>query len=65
MLRLITNQKLRPIFNREYRPHLLVEDIQFELPNEEVSKDLIEKIVYFLALNIISCLMYFYKTVKI
>lgn len=37
MLRLITNQKLRPIFNREYRPHLLAEDIQFELPNEEVS----------------------------
>ncbi|XP_076105555.1 pre-rRNA-processing protein TSR1 homolog [Mytilus galloprovincialis] len=35
MLRLITNQKLRPIFNREYRPHLLAEDIQFELPNEE------------------------------
>ena len=37
MVRLITNQKLKPIYFREYRPHLMAENIQFELPYESVS----------------------------
>ena len=37
VLRHITSQKLKPIYYRENRPHLLAENIKFELENDSVS----------------------------
>ena len=36
VLRHITSQKLKPIYYRENRPHLLAENIKFELENDTV-----------------------------
>ena len=36
VMRSITNHKIRPVHYRDNRPHLIAEEIQFELENEEV-----------------------------
>lgn len=36
VLRQLTNQKLRQISYREKRPHMIADEIQFELENAEV-----------------------------
>lgn len=36
VMRNITNQKIKQVHYRDNRPHLIAEEIQFELENEEV-----------------------------
>jgi pre-rRNA-processing protein TSR1 len=36
VMRNLTNQKTRSVHYRDNRPHLIAEDMQFELDNEEV-----------------------------
>lgn len=36
VMRNLTNQKIKPVHYRDNRPHLIAEEIQFELENEEV-----------------------------